>query len=93
MRWTTGVPVLEKIGRYWFPRFQTEGLENALIHAFGRNAKLFGSAHDCQSAFQPRVGLVACQSTGSPVILANYNRAEPGMFNPKYDGQGFRCLY
>ncbi|RSL93075.1 hypothetical protein CDV31_014873 [Fusarium ambrosium] len=77
MRWTTGIPVLEKIGRYWFPRFQTEGLENALIQAFGRNAKLFGTAHDCQSAFQPRVGLVACQSTGSPVILANYNRAEP----------------
>ncbi|RSL62818.1 hypothetical protein CEP53_004625 [Fusarium sp. AF-6] len=46
MRWTTGIPVLEKIGRYWFPRFQTEGLENALIQAFGRNAKLFGTAHD-----------------------------------------------
>ncbi|RSL53134.1 hypothetical protein CEP54_010562 [Fusarium duplospermum] len=40
MGWTTGIPILEKISRYWFPRFQTESLENALIQAFGRNAKL-----------------------------------------------------
>ena len=69
---------LKALRGYFFPRFLTKGLDDALIKAFGPETKLFGGGYDLESAFQPKVALVK-STTGGAALLANYNRPEPSI--------------
>ncbi|KEZ46452.1 hypothetical protein SAPIO_CDS0780 [Scedosporium apiospermum] len=60
---------------YFLPRFDTKGVVNALIEAFGPGSNLFGGGHDLATAFQPKVARVATESAGKAVLVADYNRA------------------
>jgi hypothetical protein len=57
-------------------KYRSEGLEKALKTTFG-NEELFGPRVSVERQSTVRVGVVACTASGhTPVIMANYNRAQ-----------------
>lgn len=63
------------VENYNHSKYETKSLEDALISAFSKDAYLFGGRKASNlSAFGTKVAVTATSNSGSPVLLANYNR-------------------
>lgn len=62
------------IDNYNHSKYETQPLQRALISAFSETENLFGGSRPHTCATDIKVAVTATSSTGTPVILANYNR-------------------